>query len=56
LPPPEALEACRGANQGDACSIRSPRGDTIQGVCQQPPLQQVLACVPAGGPPAGGAP
>jgi serine/threonine protein kinase len=51
-PPPEAIEACRGAAVGAACTANTRRG-VVTGTCQTPPGQQQLACIPAGGPPPG---
>jgi hypothetical protein len=45
-PPPEALDACSGKSDGDACGFTSPRGDQISGSCRTPPGSG-LACVPA---------
>jgi serine/threonine protein kinase len=50
VPSPEAIEACRGAVVGVACSANLP-GGSVTGTCQTPPGQQQLACIPAGGPP-----
>jgi hypothetical protein len=33
-PPPEALEACNGKAPGSAVEMRTPRGDTVKGVCR----------------------
>jgi hypothetical protein len=33
-PPPEALEACQGKAAGTAVEMKTPRGDTIKGVCR----------------------
>jgi len=53
-PPPEALEACSGQAEGDACSFTGRRDDTINGTCLNPPHREdTLACVPEGGPPHG---
>jgi serine/threonine-protein kinase len=49
-PPPEAIEACRGAAAGAACTANTLRG-AVTGTCQIPPGQQQLACIPAGGSP-----
>lgn len=51
-PPPEALEACRGAALGATCTANTPLG-AVNGTCQTPPGQQQLACIPAGGAPPG---
>jgi hypothetical protein len=44
-PPAEALAACSGKTQGNACSFQTPNG-TVSGQCQTPPNSS-LACVPA---------
>lgn len=49
-PPPEAIEACRQAREGDACTANTRRG-TVTGTCL--PILSQLACIPAGGPPPG---
>ncbi len=46
-PPQEALNACNGKRDSDACQFRAPHG-TITGTCQT--IQNQLACVPEGGP------
>jgi len=54
-PPPEAIEACAGAGEGQACTVDTPHG-TLDGTCQQVPDVDGLACVPndhRGGPPRG---
>jgi len=33
-PPQEALDACKGKRDGDAAQLRTPRGDTVSGVCR----------------------
>jgi len=33
-PPPEALEACNGKAAGTAVEMRTPRGETVKGVCR----------------------
>lgn len=45
-PPTVALSACFRQSNGSPCSFMSPRGETISGTCQIPPMQSVLACVP----------
>jgi hypothetical protein len=49
-PPQEAIDACSGLTQNAACEITTPQG-TISGTCAA--VQNQLACVPRGGPPAG---
>jgi hypothetical protein len=44
-PPAEAINACAGYSDGDACGFTSPRGDTISGTCHAPPSSS-LACIP----------
>jgi len=54
-PPPEAIEACSGASEGETCTVVTPHG-TLDGTCQQVPDAEELACVPndhRGGPPRG---
>jgi len=33
-PPQEALDACKGKKDGDSAQLRTPRGDTVSGVCR----------------------
>jgi len=33
-PPQEALDACKGKKDGDTAQLRTPRGDTVSGVCR----------------------
>lgn len=40
-PPQEALDACKGKKDGDSAQLRTPRGDSVTGVCR-------LVLVPAG--------
>ena len=47
-PPPQAMQACQGQQDGDACSFVTPRRDTFRGVCHMPPGLGAMACVPAG--------
>ena len=54
-PPPEAIEACSGASEGQECVVETPHG-TLEGTCRQMPDAEELACVPndhRGGPPRG---
>jgi hypothetical protein len=48
-PPPGAFEACSGANDGDACSVKLPDHE-MKGICA-PFGDQGLACRPSGPPP-----
>lgn len=41
-PPQEALDACKGKKDGDQAQVRTPRGDTVSGMCR-------LVLVPAEG-------
>jgi len=45
-PPQEAISICEGQNEGDSCSVTSPRGDTLEGTCQNTPDEKYFACVP----------
>ena len=45
-PPPAAIDACKGATRGAACSVKL--GDrTIAGTCELVPQTTALACRPA---------
>lgn len=48
-PPAEALQACVNRARGDACTVETPRGDTISGTCGAPE-GRALACMPEHGP------
>ncbi len=50
-PPEEAIAACEGAEEGDACDILTPDGQELSGTCAS--IGGSLACVPEGGPGAG---
>jgi hypothetical protein len=45
-PPPEAISACTGQEVGTSCSIETPRGDTLEGTCQNTPDGKYFACKP----------
>jgi len=45
-PPQEAFDACSGQSEQAQCSVQTPRGDTMKGVCLNPPQQDQLVCVP----------
>lgn len=44
-PPPEAFEACADLDEGDACTVETPRGE-LQGTCGYLPNLENLICVP----------
>ena len=45
-PPPQAIEACSGLNEGDACKFTGRRGEA-SGICSIPPNDDsTLACKP----------
>jgi len=46
-PPPEAVSACVGASQNQACQFEAPHG-TVEGTCLN--IHDQVACVPEGGP------
>ena len=50
-PPPEALEACKGQQEGATCQFTAPRGETIAGVCRSGPQGEPAACAPKDLPP-----
>jgi len=45
-PPQEAITACKSKSEGDSCEVESPRGDTLQGTCQNTPDGKYFACKP----------
>ncbi len=47
-PPPEAISACSGKSEDDACSVTTPRGDTMEGTCRNTPDGEYFACIPKG--------
>lgn len=49
-PPPEALQACAEASQGQACSFAGRQGEAVTGTCEIPRGDE-LVCFPEGGPP-----
>lgn len=49
-PPAEALAACDGADEGDACDFEH-AGRALTGTCRLPPRTERLVCVPSGHPP-----
>jgi len=48
-PPAEVIEACQGRSEGESVSFRTPRGESVQGICRD--LNGEMAAVPAGGRP-----
>lgn len=48
-PPPEALSACEGSNEGNSCSFTGRNGEALSGSCRSHGDQ--LACAPSGRPP-----
>jgi len=49
-PPQEALDACKSAKRGDACSVTL-HAHTLAGTCEAPPDATALACRPDHPPP-----
>lgn len=41
-PPPEAYAACKGKKPGDTAGLTTPRGDIIEGTCEEMDGQMVL--------------
>ena len=50
-PPPEALQACSGAQAGASCSFTLPDGLQVAGTCRAGPDGAALACAPSQPPP-----
>jgi hypothetical protein len=48
-PPQEALDACKGKKDGDKGQMRTPRGDTMNGVCRMVLVPPADGKEPAGG-------
>ncbi len=46
-PPQEAIDACAEMSEGDTVQFRSPRGDTVSGICRD--IRGGLIAVPEGG-------
>lgn len=47
LPPKEAVEACAGKNENDACSFIEQKSESVTGACRKgPDGKGMLACVP----------
>ncbi len=45
-PPQEAITICKSKSQGDSCSMTTPRGDKINGTCENTPDGKYFACKP----------
>ncbi len=45
-PPQEAISACQDKDEGTSCSVETPRGDTLEGTCQNTPDDKYFACKP----------
>ncbi len=45
-PPPEAIQACEGKQEGDIVSFTGGRGETVKGTCQI--VEEQLVAVPEG--------
>jgi hypothetical protein len=45
-PPPEAIQACEGKQEGDIVSFTGGRGDSVKGTCQT--VEGQLVAVPEG--------
>lgn len=51
-PPQEAVQACSGKAENDACNFTGKHNEAITGTCHKgPDGKGVLACAPAGGKP-----
>jgi len=50
-PPPEALQACNGAQADASCSFTLPDGFQVSGTCRAGPDGTGLACAPSRPPP-----
>ena len=51
-PPPEAIAACEGKNVGDSVEFTGPRGESLEGTCQE--IDGQLAAAPDDMPEGGG--
>jgi len=45
-PPQEAISACANQSEGASCSMKSPKGDTVEGTCSNTPDGKYFACKP----------
>lgn len=46
-PPPEARRACDGKSSEAPCSFVHPSGESVSGVCRQPPHEPSPICIPS---------
>jgi len=49
-PPQEAITACEGKDDGSSCTVKTPRGHTLEGTCRTTPDKKYFACKPKNGP------
>jgi len=49
-PPKEAITACQNKDTGTTCSMKTPRGDILEGICKYTPDDKYFVCMPEGGP------
>lgn len=47
-PPKEAIEVCKGLDEGTKCTMQTPRG-TLNGLCMNTPDKKYFVCMPEGG-------
>jgi len=45
-PPQEAITACENEDVGTECTVETPRGDVLEGTCQNTPDKKYFACAP----------
>lgn len=45
-PPPQAIDACKGKKESSSCSVTTPQGKTLEGVCRNTPDKKYFACIP----------
>jgi len=50
IPPREAITACQNKDVGEACSMETPQGDIVEGICKYTPDNKYFVCIPEGGP------
>ena len=50
IPPKEAIAACQNRDTGTTCSMKTPRGDMLEGICKYTPDNKYFVCMPEGGP------